>query len=761
MRKLSALIGTASGIAMLGSAGPLMAQAGQPATPVSSASDAQTPVDGQAPPDAQPAASPAQPQEEIVVTGSRLREESVQDTPIAVSVLNNRTVEDLHATDITALTAIAPSLNISFNPTGNNVPLISLRGFAVVGTDISIEPGVSVYVDGIYQPTIAGGLAELFDTERVEVLRGPQSALLGKSSSAGAILVRRIRPTNDFNARFQAEYGTDNLVQLQGRVNVPIVDGVLSGLVYGLYRHRDDYVDNQYPGGRDLGGEDTFEIRGALRFTPSSSIDWYLTADYAHRRPSQSPVRNIAPDTFLPCTFYGLCTNDDGLRRVSNIDYSAQPRQRDFSATSELNVDFGGAKLTSLTGYRHFDFNNQADVDGTQFPLLNVFDQRTKSTSASQEVRLSSIENGGWDLGGRLAWLIGAYYNHANTSLVEPHDQFGGSLATPVVTNIAAQRAIRTGYAVFGHLDFDITDRLTVSFGARQSWDRVRHLYSLRAAGLVVPDPLPNSQARSDRNFSIEAGAQYKLTDRVMAYFRYAEGYRGGGFIGFPSSVAQAEGGYGPETSNSYEVGLRSEILDRRLLLNVTLFNTNFDNLQRSESISSPTAGFITVTSNIASARTRGVELEAVAHPIEGLEFRSAVSYLDAQYTDYTVNGADLTNTRFSYAPKWTVNFTPSYQFHIGDGVFDRLRLQASYEYKSTYLAAAQDVPQFTQPGYSIVDAQISLMGGRGHRYSVTAYVQNLFNQDYTTYGTFAAPLFYIIFDNPGRRFGLTAEIDF
>lgn len=746
MTKVTQFMCRVSGVALLALGAPVHGQETSPAQPTASTGDDAASIEqaGSAPTEA-----------EIVVTGSRLREESAQDVPVAVSVFNTQAIEDMQAADIQALTSNSPGLVVSSNPTGNQVPLISLRGFSVVATDISIEPGISIYVDGIYQPTIVGGLSDLFDVERVEVLRGPQSTLLGKNSSAGAILVRRSRPGKDPEGRAKIEYGTDNLVQAHGLVNFPIVDGILSGKVYAMYRRSDDYADNSAPGARDLGGSEVMTVRGALRLTPSDNIDWYVNADYTRRDNSTAAGRNAAPATFIPCANFGFCVNQPQGSHDLSMDFAEGAEHDDYSLTSDLAIQLGGgAQLTSLTGYRDLKMLNNSDVDGTPFPILHAFDQLTTVEAFSQELRLSSVEGGGLDLGGRLAWLVAAYYNDSSAFLYEPRILLGGA------PNVAAQGSDRTSHAVFGHLDFDVTDSITLSFGARQSWDEVTHDYSFRVPGLALPDPLPNTQSREDQNFSLEAGAQYHIDSTKMIYFRYAEGYRGGGFLGFPGSVAQAEGGYGPETSQSYEIGLRSEFLRRRLLFNLTLYSAKFNDLQRSETKPSPT-GFIIITDNIATARTRGVEVEAIARPVDGLNLQAVLSYLDADYLNYVSGGVDLSATNFSYAPEWTVSFTPSYEFPIGQGVFDTLRLQGHWEYRSRYLAGAQDVPEMMQPGYSVFDAQVSITGGSKNRYTLSAYVQNLTNERYQVYGVYVPPLLFQEFDERGRRFGISAQIAF
>jgi len=699
--------------------------------------------------------------DEIVVTGSRLRDESVQETPLAVSVVNEQMIADLHAPDVRALSSTVPNLQISQNPTASGTPLIFLRGFGVVGTEVATEPGVALYVDGVYQPTVSGALAELFDTDRVEVLRGPQSTLLGKNASAGALLLRRIRPNPGAapETKVQAEYGSHNLIQAQALTTFPIVEDVLAAKLYGYYRQRDGYIENRFPGGPDGGAEDTWTVRGAVVFEPTENFSLYVTADYSARHPTQTVGRVATPASAFPCANWGYCDSDLNERRVMNADYNDQPRARDHNITADAEWNLGGVTLSSISGYRRYSLND-ADLDITPVPVFHVNDQIFRVKSFSQELRLTSEEGGGFDLGGRLAWLVAGYYNHSTSDQTQPQYTRFSPAAAVSISNQASQ-TVRTSYALFGQLDYDITDRLTASFGTRKSWDETEHNFSLRVPGAATP-AMGNTQTRKDDNFSIEAGLNYQIDDTKMVYARYSEGYRGGGFIGLVGSLAQSVGGYGPDTSASFEVGAKTEFFDRRLLLNVALYDTEFEDLQRSQTESTGT-GFIMVTRNIAGAATRGAELEAVLRPTDGLELRASVGYLDAKYTEYVVNGVDLSNTPFSFAPEWTGSFMPSYEFPIatpGD-LFDTARVQANIAYGSERLVSSVNDPLFIQDGYTTVDLQLNLSGGQGAGYTVSAYVQNAFDKDYLTYASRIASISTFLFDNPGRLFGLSVEMKF
>src|SRR3546814_888392 len=224
-----------------------------------------------------------------------------------------------------------------------------------------------------------------------------------------------------------------------------------------MYRQSDDCAENLVPGVSDLGGGEVTTFRGALRLTPSDNIDCYVSADYTHRDNSTAAGRNAAPATFVPCASFGFCVNQPQGSHELSLDFADGAEHDDYSATSDLAIELGGAKLTSLTGYRDLRMVNNSDVDGTPLPILHAFDQLTTLDAFSQEFRLSSVEGAGLDFGGRLAWLIAAYYNDSSAFLYEPRILLGGA------PNVAAQRSDRSSQAIFGHLDFDLTDAITLS----------------------------------------------------------------------------------------------------------------------------------------------------------------------------------------------------------------------------------------------------------------------------------------------------------
>jgi iron complex outermembrane receptor protein len=690
--------------------------------------------------------------DEIVVTGSRLREESVQDTPIAVAVFSGAQIEALNGSNLIALSGNVPNLTVSSLGTAPANPVISLRGFLTQAADISIEPGVPVYIDGVYQPIISGSMSDLFDVERIEVLRGPQGTTLGKNASAGAVLVTRSRPTGDFNGRFNVEYGSYNLFQAQGLVNFPIAEGVLAGKLYANYRRRDDWVKNlEVPGG-DMGGEERGSVRGALLFTPNPDFTYYLTADYIWDRSSQMGGRAVSLPRDRICVVYGECTQDFryGTTRSGN---TIKPTVDDINVTGVGDWAVGAVKISSITGYRSFDEFNANDFDKTPFPALELYRADTTLEMFSQELRLTSQPGAGLDFGGRLAWLVAGYYNHSDAYQNNGQNVFGNQL-------MVAQRSVRDTFALFGRVDFDLTDKLTVSGGVRHSWDKTVHYFAPAQPGTIPPDPVNREEGKWE-NTSIEAGAQYKFDPTKMVYLRYAEGYRGGGFLGTPSSVATARS-YRPETSRSYEAGLKSEWLDRAVQFNLTLFRTEFTDLQKQVGRTGIGGTLVQVIDNAADATTQGVEVEVVLRPMDGLNVAITGSYLDAGFDNYLSQNAagdpiDLSGLPFQFAPKYVLAFAPTYDWYLSEGGmgFERVRLGARLKFTDDYeiSSAVPPSPVGHQPAFGTIDLSADLITANGLTLGV--YANNLLDERFLVYGNEPSNLIGFQVDDIGRVFGV------
>ena len=698
---------------------------------------------------------------EIVVTGARAREEIAQDVPVSVAVLGLKQIESLQAKNVSDLASIAPNLTITPMGSTGGSAAISIRGFSAAQADLSAEPGVAVYIDGVYQVVNKGSLTDLYDVERIEVLNGPQGAILGKSASAGALLITHSRPTGDLEGKAQFEYGSHDLMQGNVLLNAPIVDGKLAGKLYVGYRKRDGYFKNLFIPGNRESGEELGTVRGALLFTPTDQFEVYVTADYKWDRSDQSGARNVSGPTYSSCRVYGFCNLDGNRRRTTRANHIVNLKSDEHNIAAHVNWEPGSSiKISSITGYRRMKFFNPSDIDQTSQTILHL-DQQQNVEQISQELRLTP-QSGGLDLNGRLSWVLGAYYGHSSGDTERV--TFANNAVVP---RRQSSDIIRDGYAIFAQADFDIIDRLTVSFGARRSHDEVKNNYNFAITSDVTPER-DLTQKISFNNTSFEGGLRYKFDDSKMVYARYAEGYRAGGFNGLPANIVGSQP-YGSETTKGYEAGIKTSWMDGAFLLNIALFDVKFTGLQRIITISLPGGGVGSVTANAASAETKGFEIQSVANPAPGVTFRANFGYLDAKYKEYftfnPVTGTltDLSGQPLTFAPKYTAMVAGDYQFGIGDGFlgFNAVTLHAILNWRDDFEMSNVLDPVGHQPSYATVDASVGLLNDTGSGLSMNFYVKNLFDTYFQDWATAVGGNTQARFDTIGRTFGVKLAAQF
>lgn len=699
--------------------------------------------------------------DDIVVT-ARKRSESAQSVPLALTAIGEAALDRAKVTNLTDIQTLAPNVRIAQGAASQSVAAIYIRGFGANTNDPAADPAIAVNIDGVYQPTTVGTLLDAFDIDRIEVLRGPQNTLLGKNSPAGAINIYTKRPTGDLSGKVQLDYGRFNRFEARGLLNVPIIEGILAAKVSFLVKRGGNYIENvAFPGRDKLGGSKVFAGRVGVLFTPNDQVDWYVTGSAVRDRSPQQGLRSISDNvSYLPfqptpvaCSVFNYC-NATPNRFTTGADFDGRPTLDSRDVTSTFTWKPDGVTFTSITAYKYLDVNGLSDVDGTPFPIFSAINNDIVSKTLSQEMRLASSKGGPLTFGDRVEWLVGAYFLHqkydANRALVV----MGNG---PFLDN---QRGRTRSIAIFGTGTLHLTSAWDVTVGLRQTWDSKAHNF----VSTGFPESTRVFEWASFKNFSKEVGTQYKIDSTKLLYARYAEGYRGGGFVGVPSAPADATTFF-PETSKSYELGLKSEFLDRKLRVNISLFETDFKNLQRSISIPSNTgSGLAQVTQNAANAKTRGGEVEIMAVPVRALTLTANFAYLHARYSTYTADivgdgvQRDLSGFRFPFSPKFSMQLGASYRIEVADR--DAIRLSADYDYRTSQSLNVIDTPSANQAAYGLVNASIGYELNDG-RYSLTAYGRNILNKKY--YATFepAGNLSSIVLDGRPAEWGLTLAAKF
>ncbi|MBK7250881.1 MAG: TonB-dependent receptor [Gammaproteobacteria bacterium] len=659
--------------------------------------------------------------EEIIVTAQK-REESLHDTPISIVAFSANQLADRGISSLEGLQADVPSLNLSPHPQSTTTVRAFIRGIGIVNDQISYDPSVAIYLDGVYVARFQGLASEVAEIDRIEVLRGPQGSLYGRNSTGGAInFITKAPQLGDFGFRQDLSVGNYNLLRARTRVNIPVGDSLAAELSF-LRVSKNGFVRNIGTGVSRYGDEDRYAYRAALLWRPREHLDFRYTYDRSElddtpgfiARVPMYPVEGERPD-HGPASESNLQANH-GVGQGHNL-----------TATLELSE---ALTLRSITAYRDLDsWTERRYHPGVLAPpplnwsVVDIFQRQF-----SEEVQAI-----GSALDARLQYVAGLYwFDESATS-----DEVNRRPLVPDRTDrhlTATNRAFAV-YAQGTYTPLALEKRLHLTAGARWSRDeREAGKYSVTTPGSGVPRPPDVGQAsRTFSDFSPSAVAAFDVTGDLNVYAKIATGYKTGGFNLFASSIARFAQGFGPESVTSYELGLKSNWLDRRLRVNAALFTADYKDIQLSVS-SDPSNISITDVLNAGRASVDGLELDVMARPIPALNLSLAYAWLRGGY-DRVVDstGRDITSLYgFVEVPKHKLSTTLEYTFPQTRFGVPSAMLTYSYQAKRI---ASTSCKACIIGGYGLLDARLTLAdlpAGRGKlRFSL--WGRNLTNEDYYT----------------------------
>ena len=666
----------------------------------------------------------ARPIDDIVVTARR-REESLQEVPISVTAMTGAQLEARQIYAMDQLSAAVPNLEFDKaapSSGSSSVGQIFIRGIGQADYTPVTDPGVALYVDGIYIGRSPGNVLDLVDIERVEVLRGPQGTLFGRNSIGGAIKVHSRLPSFDDTAsRVELRVGNDAMKALTLRWNLPATESLATSVAIGRLQ-RDGYVERPFDG-IDTGDRDRWSARGALRWEPTDTIAASLVVDYTTIDESGAPVVSGGVNDRQPFATFGNAVLETCDAVVINPAFDATPQggpptfpppgaptgsapgcygadsrpgpfvsEGTFPVASEL--DSGGAALTidwalgkrwqirSTTGYREMTMLSSRDGDNTP---ANIFATRDdyEHEQFSQEMQLQFASD---ELG--LSAVLGLFY----------YDESGFNLVDVTVPTGAIQSGgfyDNQSYAVFAHGTLDLTDRLALSVGARQTEDRKAYLpdqlvlgdASAGSAPGFFPPTWPELQGfylsptgpmaagerildyrRSELDFDATdttIDLSYRFTDDILGYLTFATGYKSGGFdqrfVG--PTPDRAPSSYRPESVDSLELGMKGAYFDGRLRVNLAVFDADYEDLQIIVRES-----FNPLTVNAGDARVRGGELELEWLATDDWEIGVSAGRLDTEYRRLNQpaqdSGVRLDN-QLANAPSWSLAAGTAYRLGL------------------------------------------------------------------------------------------------
>lgn len=690
-----------------------------------------SPAIAQIAPSSTPAASAEAPAIGDIVVTAQKRSESVQRVPIAITALNAAALAERGIVRPQDLQQNVPGLVFSDSATG--VGLVTLRGVggdATRGSTPGRNPAVPVHVDGVYLQSPAIMLEDFLDVDRVEVLRGPQGTLYGRNAIGGSINVITKRPTKDLEGEVGAEYGNYDKKRVYGVLSGPLIDR-LRGRVAFAYQDHDGYVKNVDDPHDKLLASRYYNVRATLDYDLTDNLLASVTgyyydktgASYAFRPESVPPVNPFLPSLYnsVPAGYTPASVND--VRKVQQ-DTRGGGFDKTKGVTGNLQWNLGSISLRSITGY--FDMNTGVtyDADGFDLPStrgVGKFDSKYKTFS--QELQVAS------DSTARLRWLLGGYYYHESSSYALLYDATTASVPFLIdyYTNPGEVRS--RSLAAFGQLDFKATEKLTLTAGLRYTHD---HMSVLRSGSFILLgtplfDYTDIADAKGWSKVTWKFGANYQFTRDVMAYASYSRGYKSGGF-----NLQDTNPAFNPETLDAYEVGIKSQLLDRRLQLNASVYRYDYKNKQES---TANATGF-TVFENAGAATLTGAEFELLARVTTRFSVDGSVSYLHAKYDRY--DSADpenlaagvqsLAGNQLTDAPKWQAHAGAQYAQPLGDGR-GTLTLRGDYSFTDHKYARAFNLPTDRLPSYSRSNAHLTWESDN-HVWMAELYVDNIENKD-------------------------------
>jgi len=704
--------------------------------------------------------------DDIVVTARR-REESLQTAPLAVTALSGAALEARSLTNTADLVQVVPTL---VNPTGGNgggTGQFFLRGIGQNDQTVNLDPGVAIYIDGVYYARTQGANLELADMDRIEVLRGPQGTLYGKNATGG--LINYITRSPDAPERTKVTLGASERNGLRGEFSFNRAisgDTVFLGGSFVALRE-DGYgtsklTATQYNsfgnGTGNFGERSLVSGRLALMLKPSDKVSLTLRGDITHGAGTSQPGILYAigagrlTDRVLSPAQRADLGNFDDLYSGYNQDFSL--RSRGVSLTADF--DLGLAKLKSITAYRTLNQTSGFDLDATPVALA---DQRQilKQNQFSEELQLSGSA-GGW-----LDWIAGLYYLNERPKQDRILDG-RGSASSLTGGRIRFQYASQVGdsYGAFVNLDVHLAERLTLNAAVRYTSESkdIRRLEQLFADPNLV-NPISTTINRQDKaswhQFTPKVGLNFQVNPDVLFYTTYSQGFRSGGFNVRVALAPGAGDSFDPETVHAVEVGAKTQLFDKRLRLNVALFNNWYKSIQL---LARDT---VIYTINGGSATIRGAELEADARLGERLRANLGVGYLETKLTKLdprAITAGLRLGNELPYAPKWTVSAGMEYSVPVSDAA--DLRFRGDLSYRSSIYHSAADRPLDYQKGYVLVNGRIAYDAGG---MELAVFGTNLFDKRYfllqgdntaspTLGGAYAVPA-------PPRRFGVQLSYKF
>ncbi|HEY6642462.1 TonB-dependent receptor [Povalibacter sp.] len=690
--------------------------------------------------------------EEILVTARR-RTENLQDVPISIDVFSTADIEARSLTSLQELSQFSPNFSMYNNGIdGSLTSEVFMRG---IGNSLG-GPGVGIYLDGVYLSTQQAIDLGMVDLERVEVLRGPQGTLFGRNTIGGAVSFVTARPTGDFSGSTEVTVGSFDRFDAKLNLNGALIPGRLNGRIAVGTQKRDGYgrvLD--YSTGKkidEMGDRDRISGRVLLDWTVTDDIKVLFSVE-ATDMDEKATVRSIAE--FRPISFHNLF--NARLNPQPPVDQSLLPPDiystygtyrggRDNfnymdSLGGSMTVDWSLSTdifIKSITAWREYETGFGSDLDFTSHGL-GAGNNYTDQDQFSQEFQIN-----GASFNDRLDWILGLYYFSEDAFDPSTAYVFVPLTQAGLIPDLSSERerwSTNDSWAAFGEGTYHITDKLSVTGGLRYTKDEKTESYQqiniYDGSFICASCTTPLSGEMSIGDWSGRANVVYKWNDDISTYLSAARGFKSGGLINSVTSLSDVLNrdtlnAYLPEYVWTYELGMKSTLLDNRLRLNVAAFYSDYKDIQYSFTYIRPSGNnlvSVAVVSNAPTAEIKGFELEALLEPVDNLTLSASVGFTDAEYKSADRRGGPLTiDSEFLFTPKWSYTLSSQYKVPLDWG---SLTARLDYAWKDKAYFEIQDTtnPLLQQQAYGLLNARVSVDFPSG--WNVAAFGTNLTDEEY------------------------------
>ena len=716
--------------------------------------------------------------DEVTVTARR-REESLQDVPIAVSAFSGTQLEEIGAVDIVSLSQYTPNVTLEVSRATNTTLTAYIRGVGQQDPLAGFEGGVGMYLDDVYLARPQGTVFDLYDVERIEVLRGPQGTLYGRNTIGGAVKYVTRRLATEAELGIKASFGSFNQADLAVTGSLPVSDSFRVGATVATF-NRDGYGKNQYTGEGNA-DKDIFAYRLSAEWSPADNLFVRLYGDYSIDESTPRQGHRLLPGPGGEPVLTDVFNTRAGASTLpaSNAGLKAEVTQGGIGLLLQwdLNEEW---QLKSITSSRSDESSGWIDFDNLP---ADTFDAPLiyENEQFSQEFQATYT-------GDRLAGVFGVYYLDANA-----FDAFDVVIFSSI-TAFSLGDYDTNAWAAYFDLTYDLNDEFSLSVGGRYTEDErtatvtretflgLGSPYFGNDSAISITPPVPGfvptfNATRTDSAFTPRVSLSWHPVDEHNLYISYSEGFKGGGFDPRGAyGIPEVRGGFEPETVESIEIGAKSVWADGMITTNVAAFWMDYTNVQVPGSILLDTDGdgvvdgFAGVTTNAGKAEISGFEVEAIANVTDAFSVSAVLGFIDANYTQWLVGATDpdtgepifidISDTRvFQNTPEVSGNLRARYEWSVGEG---NLAMVGSVAYKGDSHQFEVADPLVDQDAYSLVDASLIWTPGDGSLV-FGFHGRNLRDEKYiaANYNFPTVANSVIGFYGPPRTFTATATLNF